>query len=148
MDCLPRWCCWTVLPDGVIQHNFSQKWFNFTCLWGWALEGIFSRGGGTSRFFQKFFYGGPKVMKFGSYYSKLRKQHCWWNFQTLAPLPTPICLCVGKVRATPLNNGENLGNFKPFNTISNSEILLNLIPQNEIFDRSILPVSLFLHWQS
>jgi len=31
---------------------------------------------------------------------------------------------VGKVRATPL---KNLGNFKRFNTIPNSEILLNLI---------------------
>ena len=28
MACLPQWCCWTVLPDGVIQHN------NFTCVHG------------------------------------------------------------------------------------------------------------------
>jgi len=47
-----------------------------------------------------------------------------WNFQIPAPLPTPICLCAGNVCATPL---KNLGNFKRFNTIPNSEILLNLI---------------------
>jgi len=33
-------------------------------------------------------------------------------------------MCAGKVRATSL---KNLGNFKRFNTIPNSEILLNLI---------------------
>jgi len=25
MACLPHWCCWTVLPDGVIQHNFYKN---------------------------------------------------------------------------------------------------------------------------
>jgi len=45
-------------------------------------------------------------------------------FQIHAPLPKPICLCVGNVRVTPVNN---LGNFKRFNTILNSEIWLNLI---------------------
>ena len=29
VDCLPHWCCWTVLPGGVIQLNFLQKWCNF-----------------------------------------------------------------------------------------------------------------------
>jgi len=42
-----------VLPDCVIQHNFSQKWCHFTCLCAWESEGIFP--GGTSEFFQKFF---------------------------------------------------------------------------------------------
>jgi len=44
-----------------------------------------------------------------------------WNFQIPALLPTPMC--AGKVRATP----SNKCNFKRFNTIPNSEILLNLI---------------------
>jgi len=30
MDCLPHWCCWAVFPDGVIQRNLSQNWWNFT----------------------------------------------------------------------------------------------------------------------
>jgi len=30
--CLPHWCCWTVLPGGVMQQNILQKWCNFTCL--------------------------------------------------------------------------------------------------------------------
>ena len=62
MDCFPHWCCWTVLPDGVIQHNFSQKWCHFTCLCTWAPEGIFP-GGATSGFFQRFSTGDQK----------------WWN---------------------------------------------------------------------
>jgi len=44
MDCLPHWCCWTVLPDRVIQYTFLQKWCNFTLLCAWASEGIFPRG--------------------------------------------------------------------------------------------------------
>jgi len=70
MDCLPHWYCWKVLPDGVIQHNFSQKWCHFTCLCTRASEGIFPRGpiGG---FFLTFFYGGPKLVKFGFWHSKL-----------------------------------------------------------------------------
>jgi len=23
--CLPHWCCWTVLPDGAIQHKMFTK---------------------------------------------------------------------------------------------------------------------------
>ena len=53
MACLPHWCCWTVLSDDVIQHNFLQC--NFTCLCAWALEGFFPWG--TSGFFQKFSRG-------------------------------------------------------------------------------------------
>jgi len=35
MACLPHWCCWTVLPDGVIHHNCLQKLFFFhTCVHG------------------------------------------------------------------------------------------------------------------
>jgi len=119
-NCLPHWCCCTVLPDGVIQHNFSQNWCHFTCpcafympvfsgftFFHWFMLTAMGVGrnfskGGTSGFFQKFFYGGPKVVKFGYYHSKLRKQRFFWNFQIPAPLSTPICLCVGNVRATPL----------------------------------------------
>jgi len=50
-----------VLPDGVIQHNFLQKWCNFTCLCAWVSEGTFP-GGATRGFFQTFFYGGPKMV--------------------------------------------------------------------------------------
>ena len=92
MDCLPHWCCWTVLPEGVIQHKFSQKWCHFTCLCTWASEGIFP-GGGTSGFFQTFFYGRPKVVKFDSYHSKLRKQHFLLKFSNSCP-PSDTHACV------------------------------------------------------
>jgi len=39
---------------------------------------------------------------------------------------TPICLCFGNVHATLL---KDLGNFKRFKTVPNSELLLNLIPK-------------------
>jgi len=62
MDCLSHWCCWTVLPDGVIQHNISQNWCNFTCLCAWTSEGIFP-GGPPVDFSQVFLGGGQN----------------WWN---------------------------------------------------------------------
>jgi len=65
---------------------------------------IFSRG--TSRgFCQNFFQGGPKVVKFGFYRSKLKKQPFLANnfkiqggllAAPLPPLPTPM---IGSTRA-------------------------------------------------
>jgi len=112
MDCLPNWCCWTVLPNGVIQHNFSQKRCHFTCLCAWASEGIFP-GGTTSGFFSKRFsrVGQTWWNLFFTTRNYENSIFCW-NFQIPSPLPKPICLCVGNVRATPSNN---LGNFKHFN---------------------------------
>ena len=75
MDCLSHLCCGTVLPDGVIQHNFSQKMVSFYMLVCMDVGRNFSRGGGTSEFVPKLFYGGPKMVKFVFYHSKLRKQH-------------------------------------------------------------------------
>jgi len=54
MACIPHRCCWTMLLDGIMQHNFLQKWCNFTCLCAWASEGFYP-GGGTSGFYQMFF---------------------------------------------------------------------------------------------
>jgi len=48
-----------VLPDGVIQHNFSQKWCHFTCLCAWASEGIFP-GEPLVDFYKRFSTGGQK----------------------------------------------------------------------------------------
>ena len=85
-------------------------------------EGTFP-GGATGGFFQKFFYGGPKMVKFGFYHSKLRKKHFLLKFSNSCP-SSDIHLCVGKVCAKQL---KNTGNFRRFNTILNSEMLLNLI---------------------
>ena len=52
--------------------------------------------GAASVFFQKFFYGGPKVVKFGFCHSKLRKQHFLLKFSNSCPLPTPILVCKKK----------------------------------------------------
>ena len=84
VDSFPHWCWWTVLPDVVMQHNFSQIWCHFTCLHGWAREGIFP-GVATSVFLQKFFCGRPKVVKFSFYRSKLRKQHFLLKFSNFCP---------------------------------------------------------------
>ena len=152
MDCLPHRCCWTVLPDGVIQHNFLQKWCNFTCLYAWALEGIFP-GGATSGFFQKYFYGGPKMVKFVFYHSKLRKQHFLLKFSNFCPSSDIYMLVCRKSCAKQL---KNIGNLKRFNTIPNNEILLNLIHKwniwqvkfNCVFALATLnSYILFLHWQ-
>jgi len=83
----------------------------------------FFQGGGTIGFFLTFFYGGPKVVKFVFYHSKLRALFAEiFKFLPLFQHPYACVLCVGKVRATPL---KIWGNFKRFKTIPNSEILLN-----------------------
>jgi len=61
------------------------------------------------------------VIKFGFYYSKLRKQP-FAEFLKFPPSFRQPCSCIGEVRATPL---KNWGNYKRFNTILNIEILLN-----------------------
>jgi len=54
-----------------------------------------------------------------------------------------MCLCVGKVRATPLNL---LGNFKRFSTIRNREILLNLIRKMKYLTDQF-QLFLYSYWQ-
>jgi len=49
LNSVAKWCNTT---------HFLQKWCNLTCLCAWASEGFFQ--GGTSGFFQTFFYGGAK----------------------------------------------------------------------------------------
>ena len=143
LNSVARWCN---------RIQFFQKWCNFTRLCAWASEGIFP-GRATSGFFLKFFYGRPKVVKLVFYHSKLRKQHFLLKFQFPVPLLTPIRLCVGKVRATPL---KNVGNFKRFNTIPNSEILLKFKQNiwrtnfNCVFVSALAALNsyiIFLHWQ-
>jgi len=99
----------------------------------------FSRGALAD--FPNVFLQGPKVVKVVFYHLKLRKQHFLLNFSIPASLPTPICLCAGNVRATRL---KNLGNFKHFNTIPNSEILPNLIRKMKYLTNQF---QLFLYWQ-
>jgi len=103
---------------------------------------IFS-GGGTSGFFQTFFWGGAKVVKFVFYHPKLRKHPFLLKFQIPVLLPTPVLVC-GKNLCHTIKNWYN---FKRFNTILNSEILLNLPTQNQILGRYISIKFLFLHWQ-
>jgi len=98
--------------------NLFPKWCNFTCLCAWASEGFIQ--GGTSGFFWKFLQGRLKVVKFVFYHSKRRKR----LFANSCPLFRRPCVCVWKVRATPL---KNWCNFKRINIILNSAILLNLI---------------------
>jgi len=64
MACLPYWCCWTMVPDGVIQHNFYKNGVILhacaICAWGW--KDFFQVGVLVD--FSKSFLGGPKVVKF------------------------------------------------------------------------------------
>ena len=62
LSCLPHWCCWTVLPDGVIQHNFLQNSCNFTWLRAWEPEGVFP---------------GMAVVDFSKSFS--RRGEKWWT---------------------------------------------------------------------
>jgi len=78
MDCLPHWCCSTVLADGVIQQFFA-KIVSFYMLLCMGVGRNFSRGPLVD-FSNKFFYGGPKMVKFVFYHSKLRKQHFLLKF--------------------------------------------------------------------
>jgi len=41
--CLVHWCCWTVLPDGLIQHSFykNRVIFMLVCM---SVGRILSRG--------------------------------------------------------------------------------------------------------
>jgi len=61
-----------VLPDGVKQHNVLQKLCNFTCFCALATEGFFPRGALVD-FSKSFSRGGPEVVKFVFYHSKLGK---------------------------------------------------------------------------
>ena len=115
--------CWTVLPDGVIQHNFLQKWCNFACLCAWASEG---------------FYPGWALVDFSKSFSRVAKsgEICFLSPKTkkksffaeifkflLPPLTHPF-RCV---RKSSCHSTKNWCNFKYFNSIRNSEILLDLI---------------------
>jgi len=96
LNSVTKWCNTT---------QFFTKMVSLYMLCAWASEGR------------------PKVVKFVFYHSIKNSVFCW-NFQIPAPLPTPICLCVGKRSCHTI---KKLGNFKRFTIISNSEILLNLI---------------------
>jgi len=65
-----------MLTVGEIQHNLLQKCCDFV-IHG-RRKDVFQ--GGTSGFFQTFFWGCPKVMKFVFYQWKLRKQLFFWKF--------------------------------------------------------------------
>jgi len=107
--------------------RFSQKSCHVTCLWEWASEGIFP-GGSTSGFFQKFL---------------------------LREAKTPICLCVGHFRATPLKIWVISRVLTPFQIVKFYWILYakwNIwqINFNCVFVFLLATLNsyiLFLHWQ-
>ena len=76
LNSVARWCNTT---------QFFTKMVSFHVLVCMGVGGNFSKGGGTSGFFQKFFYGRPKVVKFVFYHSKLRKQHFLLKFSNSCP---------------------------------------------------------------
>ena len=153
MACLPHWCCWTVLPDGVIQHNFSQNLCNFACLCAWESEEIFPEGPLVD--FSKRFSRGGKSGEIWFLTLETKATAIFAAIFKFLPLFRHPCLCVGKVRATPL---KNWCNFKRFNTILNSVICwilyakwnIRQINSNCAFVFALeKPNSyiLFLHWQ-
>ena len=77
-------------------------------------------------FSKRFYTGGQKWWNL-SFALEIKKTALFIELFKFLPLfqhPYACVLCVGKVRATPL---KDLGNFKRFKTIPNSEILLNLL---------------------
>ena len=135
-NCLAEYTVQSLSPcygliTALVLLNSVAKWCNTTqfftkilhaCVHGRRNE--FFQGGPLVDFSKSFSTGDQKWwnLVFTTRY-KENSIFCW-KFKIPGPLPTPICLCVGNVRATPL---KNLSNFKRFNTIPNSEILLNLI---------------------
>jgi len=108
--------------------QFLQKWYNFTCLCAWASEGFFP--GGRYWIFSKSFSRGAKSGEIRFLPLETKKTAFFAEiFKFLPPFRHP-CLCVGKVRVTPLKHWCNL---KRFNTILKSEILLNLIHKMKYF---------------
>jgi len=89
LNSVARWCNTT---------QFFTKMVSFYMLVCMGV-GIIFPGGATSGFFQKFFYGGPKVVKFAFYRSKFRKQHFLLKFSNSCPssdihmLVCRKCLC-------------------------------------------------------
>jgi len=113
MACLVHWCCWAVLPDGVIQHSFykNRVIFILVCM---SVGRILSRGALVD-FFKSFSKGAksgkiwflPLTTKKTAFFAEI--------FKFLSPLRHP-CLCVEKSSCHSLNNWCN---FKRFNTIPN-----------------------------
>ena len=83
LNSVARWCKYNTIfhKNGVILH---------ACVHGHRKEFL---QGGTSGFFQQFFYGGPKVVKFGFYHSKLRKQRFLLKFSNSCP-SSDTCMLV------------------------------------------------------
>ena len=115
---------------------------------------ILSRGGGTGRFFQTFFWRGARSGEIYFLPLETKKTDFCWNFKLLPPFRHP-CVCVEKSSCHTIKNGCY---FKRFNTILNSEILLNLMRKMKyLTDQFQLcfcfcvgnakQLYLFLHWQ-
>ena len=78
----------------MVQHNFLQKWCNFSCFCAWASEGFFQED--TSGFFQTFFYGGGKSGVICCLPLETKKTTFFAEiFKFLSHFRHP-CLCVGK----------------------------------------------------
>jgi len=127
MACLPHWCCWTVLPDGVIQRSFYKNGVILhACVHGRRKD--FFRGSlvDFSKSFSRRGQSGkicflPLETKKTVFFAEL--------FKFLPPFRHP-CLCIGKSSCHTIKNWCNL---KRFNTIIKSEILRNLIHKMKYF---------------
>ena len=114
LNSVARWCN---------AKQFLQKLCNFTCLCAWASEGSFP--GRTLVDFSKSFSRGAKSGEICILpHSKLRKEPFLLKFSNFWIHSDTHALVSKKVHATP---SKLSCNFKRFNTILNSEIVLNLI---------------------
>ena len=140
LNSVARWCSTT---------KFLQKWCNlYACLHGrrkdfiqWILSKVFQWGAKSCEIWFL-----PLTTKKTAFFAEI--------FKFLSPSDTHVCV-QENVRATPLNNWCN---FKRFNAILNSEILLNLLrkmkcltDQFQLFCCFCIgntkQLYLFLHWQ-
>ena len=145
LNSVARWCN---------AKQFLQKLCNFTCLCAWASEGSFP--GRTLVDFSKSFSRGAKSGEICILpHSKLRKEPFLLKFSNFWIHSDTHALVSKKVHATP---SKLSCNFKRFNTILNSEIVLNLIGKIKyLTDQFQLCFCfyigntklsyLFLHWQ-
>jgi len=108
--------------------QFLQKWCNFTCLCAWASEGLFP--GGHWWIFSNVVLGGAKSGEIWFLPLETKKTAFFAEIFKFLLLFRHPCLCVGKRSCHTI---KNWCNFKRFNTILKSEILLNLVHKIKYF---------------
>ena len=150
MVCLPHRCCWTVLPDGVIKHNFFQKCYNLACLCAWGSEGSSPAG---HKWIFPVLLGEPKWWKLCFATRTKKTAFIAEIFEFLSLFRHP-CLYIGKSSCHTVKIGvtfkrlSNILKLVTFCWLSYIKSNIWQISFDSVFALAILNTyNLFLHWQ-